>query len=465
MAQASHVAPARPRWANTAQRRAWIFRAIIAVPSVLGFAVLSFQERQVLFAPEVALWLVVLATLEFFPVPTWAGNSFSVTDPLLIAFAILYPPAVAFCVNFAATSDPREWRHEVGLNRALFNRGQVALSLGLSSAAFHSVASVSSNWPRLMAGVLVMTVVFYVVNLGLAGTSAALYENVGVRVAVRQMLLGTPLGSGLAYLSFGCLGGVVARLYVDSAGGYWVLVAVSLPLLFLLRQPFLHFAAVQREAVSARQRERLFRDLADETVREREDERQQIAGALHDEVIPLLQAINIHAVAGLHTALGEQANDLERIRGMSSEVLDKLRHSVYQLRQSTLGAGGLAAAVSRLVKGMATPVSMELGPTNSIDPQVELVLYQIAREALRNAEEHSDASTISLRFSSSPHLLELEVSDDGHGFDSESVSPDHFGLTLMKERAAALGGRVRLHSSRSGTVVAAEIPTGPPHAP
>jgi signal transduction histidine kinase len=104
------------------------------------------------------------------------------------------------------------------------------------------------------------------------------------------------------------------------------------------------------------------------------------------------------------------------------------------------------------------------GASVRLPPQVELALYRIAQEALRNIERHSDASnvTVSLRYGASE--VELVVSDDGVGFDlarnwARSGDAKHLGLLGMRERARIVGGEIEIQSRRgAGTTVRATVP-------
>jgi len=94
------------------------------------------------------------------------------------------------------------------------------------------------------------------------------------------------------------------------------------------------------------------------------------------------------------------------------------------------------------------------------DSLVQLLAYQIIREALHNAEKHSGAENASVRIWIDESSLRLVVEDDGAGFLLEDVDKDkHFGLQLLAERVGASGGRVLVDSSPGeGTRVVATLP-------
>ena len=88
---------------------------------------------------------------------------------------------------------------------------------------------------------------------------------------------------------------------------------------------------------------------------------------------------------------------------------------------------------------------------------VHIAFYRVAQEALHNVVKHSGARRVSVSLRVAPPVsaqpldewqgqVILCVSDDGHGFDQGTVGPDHLGLGFMRERAAAMGGKLIISS-------------------
>jgi nitrate/nitrite-specific signal transduction histidine kinase len=79
---------------------------------------------------------------------------------------------------------------------------------------------------------------------------------------------------------------------------------------------------------------------------------------------------------------------------------------------------------------------------------IQLLSYQIAREAIQNAVKHADASNIWVTLGAADQDVELRIRDDGAGFDSSQPSPEgHYGLSIMRERAYIGGGSLDLKSA------------------
>src|SRR5438094_5176692 len=109
----------------------WITLVIIGVSLTLG---------PTAFRPSWSwlLWSLLIAGIELLPVPAWRGLTISVGFPVLVTVAILCPAGAAGAITFVGALDPREFRREVSLGVALYNRSQVALSVVAASAVFHA---------------------------------------------------------------------------------------------------------------------------------------------------------------------------------------------------------------------------------------------------------------------------------------------------------------------------------------
>ncbi len=84
------------------------------------------------------------------------------------------------------------------------------------------------------------------------------------------------------------------------------------------------------------------------------------------------------------------------------------------------------------------------------------------QEALTNVRKHSGARHVSVKFECEDRIVHMSVEDDGHGFDATRLSgegSEHFGLQIMRERAAGVGGSLRIDSGPNvGTRVVLSVP-------
>jgi signal transduction histidine kinase len=90
--------------------------------------------------------------------------------------------------------------------------------------------------------------------------------------------------------------------------------------------------------------------------------------------------------------------------------------------------------------------------------EVEQVLYRVLQEALSNIARHADADTVRLSLSVSPEKATLVVSDNGRGFDINTISPNSYGLAGMQGRLKEVGGTLQVDSTiNAGTTITAEV--------
>jgi two-component system NarL family sensor kinase len=138
------------------------------------------------------------------------------------------------------------------------------------------------------------------------------------------------------------------------------------------------------------------------------------------------------------------------VSSTAQQVLKEMRLLVYELRPAAFEHEGLVEALRQRLEtvenraGVETDLILEKFIEPSIDVQVGL--YRIAQEALNNALKHADATTVTICLNSDGKLLELVITDDGHGFDPENVRLG-IGLESMKERTEKLGGVFNIISS------------------
>ena len=204
----------------------------------------------------------------------------------------------------------------------------------------------------------------------------------------------------------------------------------------------------QRTAEAARTR-------AEEARRKASEERFRIAQELHDVLAHNISLINVQASVALRVnpQLPEQARTaLTAIKQASREGLGELRTVLDVLRQTDDPAAapgwpapGLAQ-VQELVEG-AKLAGLDAGVEVEGEPfplpaSLELAAYRIVQEALTNVIRHADAMTVHVHLVYGPDELLIRIEDDGRGPQAEGEERRGNGLAGMRERAAALGGKL-----------------------
>jgi signal transduction histidine kinase len=200
-------------------------------------------------------------------------------------------------------------------------------------------------------------------------------------------------------------------------------------------------------------------------------ERLKIARDLHDTLAHSMMAIlsEIRLLRRLHArdpaTLGAE---LERAEAVAHEGLAEARSAISQMRLSAVRETGLGPALaSEFGKfidrtGLSGDFGAEEEAARFGDERAEAFL-RIALEALRNIEKHALATraTVRLRIANGTHL-QLLIEDNGVGFDSSAVLPDHFGIVGIREQADLIGAEIRIESVRSqGTTVLVSLPLSP----
>jgi PAS domain S-box-containing protein len=222
----------------------------------------------------------------------------------------------------------------------------------------------------------------------------------------------------------------------------------------------------QKNAESAlRAAARNLQALSRRLVEAEEAERRRIARELHDRVGQNLSALNIN----LDIVMGNLKDPALRRRLEDSlklvdGTLQSIENVMADLRPALLDEYGLGAALAWYAEEYSQRsgirVSVEaLEAGKDLRPETAVALFRIAQEALNNAAKHSSAKRITVLLEKKGADLMLSVSDDGCGFDPAQAPRGRWGMTTMRERAEAAGGRLLVDSSLGkGTAVRASVP-------
>jgi signal transduction histidine kinase len=184
-------------------------------------------------------------------------------------------------------------------------------------------------------------------------------------------------------------------------------------------------------------------------------ERNRLARELHDTLAHTLSglAVQLEAVEALWDAEPEKSHHiLQDSLSQTRSGLKEARRAIQALRAAPLEDLGLRLALEALAQSEADRRGLALDlqlPDRlpELRPEVEHGIYRITEEALRNAAQHAQASKLAVRVSEKNGRLELLIQDNGRGFDPAQPPPaDRFGLRGMQERAAAIGGQIKLTS-------------------
>lgn len=206
--------------------------------------------------------------------------------------------------------------------------------------------------------------------------------------------------------------------------------------------------------------------LAGRSVRARDIEREFVARELRDSFAQSLAAMSMQlsAAAAVNTD-PRVAEALDQTRSVAQELTDEMRTVAETLYPGTLGEFGLVNAIEALARRVSRRSALRIDVDASVyhaalSGPVASALYRVADEALRNVEQHANAShaRVTLR---SNGLVTLEVEDDGRGVDMRRNDPLQAGLGLFSAKAvlALAGGELQISSGPGlGTRVVARAP-------
>jgi signal transduction histidine kinase len=202
-------------------------------------------------------------------------------------------------------------------------------------------------------------------------------------------------------------------------------------------------------------------------------ERRRWARELHDETLQGLGALRVLLSGTLrHDGLPHTRESVRQAVAHVEREIENLRAIIAELRPASLDELGLRAALESLLerhrdRGQFSIESELSIPTPKerdarLDPGLESTVYRLVQEALNNVAKHAGATTVRARVRESVGDVEIEVQDDGAGFDAHAVSRG-FGLAGMRERTSLAGGELSITSGERGTLVKASLPisTGP----
>jgi signal transduction histidine kinase len=463
----------RPRSSRQAGLLALQLLVILPTLGVVGF-LLSRDSSSL--DGDLFLWTLTVALVEAQPVPAWRGLQVSVGFPLLMAVAFIYAPEAAAIVAFLGASDPREFRRQVSVLRAVFNRSQVALSVLVASAVFHGLASMDSPTMAQIGAALLAAMLDYFLNSGVVTAAVSLDTGMTPIRVIREMRIGALSEFLVSYLGLAFFGLFLAHFYLTT--DWWAVPVFVIPLL-LARQMFFRSKALEEAHKELKDREQVLRALSNRMAEERQDERMQIASYLHDDLAQLLFRLSIQVdVARRHLdsgKLGEAEQQLAEIKDTKNRTSDRIRALIRDLHRSPLGRAGLAEALHSFIAD--TGRDSEIRFHTDIDEvelpaPIALLLYHIAREGVMNSLKHAKASNMWLTVKPDGDEVELVLRDDGVGFDAEAPEPEgHYGMTMMRERATVGGGTLKLQSAPGeGATITVRFPTswlqeGPPAEP
>lgn len=182
-------------------------------------------------------------------------------------------------------------------------------------------------------------------------------------------------------------------------------------------------------------------------------ERNRLARDLHDAVSQTLFSASL--IAEVLPKVWERnpevgRSKLEELRLLTCSALAEMRTLLLELRPSSLIEMDLADLLRHLANAFTgrtrTPLTLNVNGLADPPLKVKEVIYRVSQESLNNISKHAQASQVFIDLHRSEDQIQLEIRDDGRGFDPQSASPESLGLGIMRERAESIGARYQIHT-------------------
>ncbi|MCK4784141.1 MAG: PAS domain S-box protein, partial [Desulfobacteraceae bacterium] len=232
------------------------------------------------------------------------------------------------------------------------------------------------------------------------------------------------------------------------------------------------FQHIARDITQEKQMQKNLHFYLQQVTRAQEEERKRISHELHDETIQALVVLSrqLEALASSSEGLPEESHlRLEELRQKANNIMQGVRRLSQDLRPAALDRLGLLAALEWLASdvaeysGIATKLNV-LGSRRRLTEEVQLVLFRIVQEALRNVWRHSQATKAEITVEFDESKTRIIVSDNGKGFNLPQTidvlaKDGKLGLAGMQERVRLIGGTLTVQSQPGkGSTITVELP-------
>ncbi|MEV0739330.1 GAF domain-containing sensor histidine kinase [Streptomyces sp. NPDC050549] len=200
------------------------------------------------------------------------------------------------------------------------------------------------------------------------------------------------------------------------------------------------------------------------------EERSRLAHELHDAVAQKLFSLRLTAQAAATLVDRDPSRakgELQQVAALAAEAADELRAAVVELRPAALDEDGLSATLRTQIQVLDRAHTAHVTFTGrgfrALPAAQEEAMLRVAQEALHNALRHSGAEHVAVTLERSGCGAVLRITDDGSGFEPQSIRRvgRHLGLVSMRDRTNGVGGTLTVESAPGkGTTIEMEVPGG-----
>ena len=223
----------------------------------------------------------------------------------------------------------------------------------------------------------------------------------------------------------------------------------------------------ERDSLEGQVRDRTasLAELATHLQNVREDERGHLARELHDELGALLTAAKLDVArlkARLMPTMPDAVDRLQHLTNTLNNGIALKRRIVEDLRPSSLSHLGLIPSLEILSREFAERSGLSIATdleSVELNGSSQLTVYRLVQESLTNIGKYAQASQIDISLHNFDNYITVDVKDNGQGFKVENVSMTSHGLSGMRHRVEAAGGKLTVMSQpQEGTRISAVLP-------
>ena len=229
------------------------------------------------------------------------------------------------------------------------------------------------------------------------------------------------------------------------------------------------FDQMQRLAGQLRLQSEQLRKLSWKLIEVQEATLRQVSRDLHDEFGQILTGVGLmlrRAGQKVTTAAADAAllGELQAVKQVVEETLERVRDQSQMFRPAVLDDFGLEQTIEWLTRQFEKQSGLAVhfrsnGLESTLAPEESIHIYRVVQEALNNAAKHSKAQQAWVTVEERNGELQVEIRDDGKGFDVAAAQGEGLGLMGMRERAEHLRGTFSLRSApRQGTLIRVRVP-------
>ena len=186
-----------------------------------------------------------------------------------------------------------------------------------------------------------------------------------------------------------------------------------------------------------------------------ERERKRISHELHDSVAAMIGAAKMSLESIPHLPQDKRMEQLAKVERILERSHADVRHIAHNLLPTVLEKEGLIPATKHFVSEINETKLVNIFITDKdskaeeLSPQLQLMLFRVIQELVNNIIKHSQAQNAEIIFSNSPTGLQIEISDDGIGYDDDNTTENQ-GLYSITQRLKSIGGNFKITKRKSG---------------